>query len=524
MDTYRAKPLSEGRSPEISGKLLIEEGTMVEKLVDLMVSPARAGECIIRQVPKQIVRQVKVSVEVARCYINPFKWGRCWRDVFKDVTETILEPVRECGPDVAEVWTKQLQPVPELHERLFPTSIWVNHDLHLTDLTMLASGNRISMVGDLKLDVGIDLKQGALGASMTVKGALRCASELTLKLDADINVTPAAALEVTIADVKLDWRKACITGAVEAFDAASFLNPTLLLGSRGLGDLLSSVLRKELNRAIQEGAADDLNFRDDLIRATPKIREAHAIGDQLWLEVNPIKIVVSNVRGSGEGTANALTIDAGFVGRPRITSGPRPATGPDQPIPFELSTGPTNITLAVEGFVPLAAAQERVAVALRKALDDNFIGQPYTTGGVDLYQSGERLVVGVEIRNRSSERILGTVYLWARPQLSDDRRAIQLKDVGFDVSSRNVLATTAAGLLDGLIEKTIADQEIPIGGAIDKLLQQNSAFSADINIGLLRGSATTITPAAIWVADGALRALVVARGEARIDLKAPRLN
>lgn len=524
LDAYRDKPLSEGRSPEMSAKLLIEEGTIVEKLVDVLVQPARAGECIVRQVPKQIVRRVKVGVEAYGCALTPWRWGNCWRDVFRDVTETITEPVRECGPNVAAIWTKQLQPVLEIHERLFPTSIWINHDLHLAGLKMVASGNRISLVGDLKLDVAIDLRQGALGARMTVKGALKCDSELTLKLDADVNVTPDAALDVKIANVNLDWRKACIPGAVEAFDAVSLLNPTLLLGSRVLGDGLNSLLRKELNRTIQEGAADDLNFRDDLIRVTPRIREAQPIGELLWLEINPSKIVVSDVRGSGDGVANALTIDAGFVGRPRITAGsrPRPTTGPA--LPFALSAGPSGISLAVEGAVPLAEAASRVASTLRKAIDDKFTSQPYTTGDVDLYQSGDRLVFGVAVHKRSSGTRAGIVYLWARPELSEDRRAIRFRDVGFDVNSRNVLAKGAAWLLDGAVEKAIGDQSVSIGGALDKLVAQNSAFSADINIGQLRGAVFSIAPVAIWVSDGALRALVTAKGDASITLKAPRLN
>lgn len=524
MEAYRSRPLSEGRSPEISAKLLIDEGTVVEKMVDILVAPARPGECIIRQVPKQIVRRMKVGVEAYGCALKPWKWGNCWRDVIRDVTETVLEPVKECSQAVAELWRKELQPVLEVHERLFPTSIWVNHGLHLMGMEMAASGNRISLVGDLRLNVGVDMRQGALGARMTVKGALACESELTLKLDADVHITPEATLDVRIAKVDLDWRKACIPGAVEAFDLASLLNPTLLVGSRALGAGLNSVLRKELNRAIQENAADDLNFRDDLIRVTPRLREAHPIGDQLWLEVKPSKIVVSDVRGEGAGTANALTIDAGFVGRPLITAGSRPTPAPGGQIPFELSSGPTGIAIAVEGAVPLAQAQGQVSSALRKAVDERFAGQPFTTGQVELYQSGEKLVAGVDIQNRSSGKTLGTVYLWATPALSDDRRSIRLSDVGFDVASRNVLVKSAAWLLDGLVEKTISDQSIAIGGALDKLLQQNGAFSADINVGLLRGSAATLEPGAIWVGGDSLRAVLIARGEARIDLKAPRLN
>jgi hypothetical protein len=524
MNTYREKPLAEGRSPEISAKLLVDERVTVERAVEILISPAVPASCVIKRVPRTIKTTIKVGVESYGCALTPWRWGKCWKDVFREVDQTVFDDVKECVEEQIAKYKTMMQPVIEIKEAVFPTSMWIDHDLLLRDLKITAQGKRLDIVGDLRLEVALDVKQGVLGANMTIKGALKCDTDLTLKAGAEVEITPEASLKVVLKDLDLDWRKACVPGAVEAIDIALLTNPVLLAQSKIIGELLNKILVSELNKVIRKSTEDDLNFRDDLLALAPKIRQPVAVGDDLWLEIRPKQIFISQLRSGGSGADNALIVDAGFIATPQLTYGKKPQDQPGGEIPFAIGQGPASFEIAARGGVSLRDAQTRVADELRGVVDQKFANQPYTVGTVELYQSGERLVVGVEFVKRSSKKRAGIAYVWTRPRLLEDGQTIAFEQAEVDVETKNKLAKAAAWLLDGEIERRIGALRLDVGGPLRKLHEQNRSFSADVGIGTIVGTIAAVEPKGVWLADGSLNVWALAKGTAQIEVRAPNVT
>jgi hypothetical protein len=114
MNTYREKPLAEGRSPEISAKLLVDERVTVERAVEILISPAVPASCVIKRVPRTIKTTIKVGVESYGCALTPWRWGKCWKDVFREVDQTVFDDVKECVEEQIAKYKTMMQPVIEI--------------------------------------------------------------------------------------------------------------------------------------------------------------------------------------------------------------------------------------------------------------------------------------------------------------------------------------------------------------------------------------------------------------------------
>jgi hypothetical protein len=125
---FNSAPVFQGRTPELNAKLVVEEPITVERAEQVLVTAAVPGYCVIKKVPRTIVEHVKVGVETVKCALTPWKWGNCARDVFRDVTRTVWDDVKECVADQAAVFKTVMKPVIELKENLLPTSVWINYE------------------------------------------------------------------------------------------------------------------------------------------------------------------------------------------------------------------------------------------------------------------------------------------------------------------------------------------------------------------------------------------------------------
>lgn len=524
MDTYRKKTLAAGATGELSADMIFEERTTVEKLVDIVIKPAEAGFCLTKKVPETVVEQVKVGVEGYSCALTPWRWGRCWRDVFNDVTKTVWKDVTECVPAVAEVIKQEMRPVIDIKEAILPTKVKLNYEALLRDLVIEADGNTLKIVGDVHLNGWLDLTQGLLRESLTVKGALRCDSEITVTSKASVSLTENASIDAKVDDFSLDWRKLCVPGAVQAIDVVALTNPVLLIQLKGLSALLKNAIIAQLNNTVRKKSDDELNFHDDLLQATTKMQEALPIGEKAWLAINPKRVIISQLRSGGVGAANALIIDAGFAAEPKIVFADKPPRMLSGSIPFSTTTGPQGFALAIVGAVNLDEARGRIATEISKLLDERFDSQPLKATGVDLYQSGTKLVIGIQFSTKSNSKVLGTAYLWATPTVTDFGQAIRFDEVSFDVETKNVLAKAASWILNGAVEKTLSETKIDIGSPTRKFIEQNKAISTDVGFGTVTLTLREFSPKAVWLADGELRAWGLAKGTGAVELRAPALN
>lgn len=464
---YRNMPLAEGVSKEISAKLLVEEKTTIQKAVDYVVTPYKAAGCItknvVTQCPKQVVHNIK-----ERC----FKHLRPW-DCFKTVVVTEMVPcaheVQECWPEVKEVINSRLEPVIDLKEKIIPTSIWVHHALRLTGAQITAIDGGINVTGRFKIAFWIDVKQGILSESVTVKGALKCESEFKVDVTAKAPVTSTPSIDLELTDFKFDLEKLCFPGAVEVGEFW-LSTPGTYVTKELLGPPIKKALVKVLNEQLHNTVSNDLDFKDEMSKLWSSGEAPIKLGSDLWLQISPNKIWLSQFKAAGTGDANELLLNVGIGARPTVVLATTAPEATHQDVLIGLRNDLNNqFYLSARGTVPLPQAQERLEAVVDQALRDKLHGN-LVQRGVRVYQSGDHLVLALTLATSPEAKPLGTVYLSAEPYVDEGDRTVRLRNVVFDVDSKRVLVKTASWLLSGSLEKLIESNAIfEYGGTLHKL-------------------------------------------------------
>lgn len=507
------KPLFAGKTDEISAKLLVDED-IPAIMEDVVVTPFKAAGCVttqvIRQCPQNTVRRIKESCLKG---FPPKPW-----DCFRDITVTIMAPcaqdVTECWPEVKEVIESRVKIAAYVKEQTLPTSVWINYSGRLAGLDLEASGKSIAINARIDTTVSVDIKQGILGASMKVKGALKCDATFTVMATIDTTITPEAAIDLRVTKFDLDANRLCVPGAVELADL-SMLNLSRLLRKEVFMRLLEKPLLKFINKKLKSEVADDLNFRDEMNRLGVSLRDPIDLKNKAWLLVNPKRLVVTQFSGSGTGAENELALNVAFEAKPEIVFDHKPeSSAGEQTLEFNVAEKlGSGIHLIAKGSVDLDTATNMLKTELDKTLNEKFPNSPYTLGKVGMYQSGEKFVISLSFVKRGETEEKGTIYLLAVPHLNVATSTLRVRDVEFDLSSKNAVAKAAAWLLSGEIEKAIQDKaKWSYEGDLKRLQSDIGVIRSSSKAGSFEGQVDEINPRAIWISDNSLNLIAEASG------------
>jgi Domain of unknown function (DUF4403) len=514
---YANEPLGSGRSDEISGKLFLNEKTTVQKAVDVVVTPFKAAGCLTENVASQCVQNT--TRRIWENCLRRLRLDRCFRDVVETTTVPCRREVETCWPEVKEIVESQLQLSTEIHEELFPTSFWMNHKVVLHGVDIEANGQNLHLSAKIGVNVLIDVKQGILSESVTVKGALAC--DMSTQIDADFstNVTNAPSVEVKAEDFNIGIDKLCVPGAVELADLA-MINPGTIIQKKLIEDTLKPIILKELNKQLNKSTADSLNFADDLDVIGQDARKPIKLGDDLWLSINPEVLTLSQFGSSGSGADNKLVLQVGLRAKPAVQLGPEPAPSQGGKLPVKIAAKVLpSFTLGAGGAVNLESAAAKLLKEMQAFLDKEYSDILVTVGDIDLYQSGDRLALALTFVQRSGGKEEGKLYILARPYLDVAAMEVRLADVDFDADSKRVAVKVIAKFADSVLEDFIEDKaRFSYGGELAKLQAEVAKFESTDKITTITGTIDTIDPKDIWVQDQDLRLWAEVKGSVTLTI------
>jgi hypothetical protein len=535
---YATEPLYNGETSWVNEHLQVTRKSIEQKLIDVVVTPAKAAECVVTKVPSQCVERVWQGCVK---HFNLFKCLGGW----VNVQVGCLVDVQQCTPEVAAVIESQLATVNVLKDEIAPTELRIRYELKLLSADVEALDGGLKVKAGVRINLAADVKQWLLGTDVTVKGALACSSDFGASATAKAAVNAGPTIDLTITDLGFDVDKLCIPGAVQLANLA-LANPTTYVTKELLGPVLRKALINAVNKQLDNQLSDSLQFQNKIAKAADQIREPIRLGTRdLWLSVNPRKAWVSQLTATGTGEANRLVARVAIAASPEVSFGEKPKPS-DIPNPLPVDVGDDighEFTLAARGSLQLKAAGDLVTSAVQKALDGKYANAPLIAGAARVYQSGARFVVAITFLKRADRNEIGTVYLAAAPTLDRETLTVQLTDVQFDVDSRRVLLKSADWLLSGVIERAI-EQEVrfryggllvevekaagarptdpPETGSIATdamLIQQSGEYHYQGKDITLVGKLLSVDVSRIWVADDALHVSAIATGRVDLDLR-----
>ena len=154
------------------------------------------------------------------------------------------------------------------------------------------------------------------------------------------------------------------------------------------------------------------------------------------------------------------------------------------------------------------------------------VGQKFEQGGktvvvedLHLYGQGEKMVIDTKM----SGSLNGNIYLIGTPFFNATERTIEMKDLDFELKSKNFLAKSAAWLFHrGIAKKMQAAIKIPIGDkmeAMQALAQEKLTNYVISNSISLRGTLTHVSIDGIHLTTGSIRVLINSTGKLSMAVK-----
>jgi Domain of unknown function (DUF4403) len=294
----------------------------------------------------------------------------------------------------------------------------------------------------------------------------------------------------------------------------------------GIDIPITSIVSRKLNqnlgalsKAIDDNIRQNLDLKPYIQQAWNMIREPRLLSEEYrtWLLITPSQILMTPFVLKPDG----LKANIGLQGFTQTLTGEKPTVAPLPILPLTISN---KITQGfVIGIISNIPYKEATALASTK-----FVGQKFDfkeskyqieVTNIEIYGQNDKLVIVAGVKGS----LKGTIYLKGVPIFDPNTRKLSLKNVDFDLETRNLLFKTASWLLQSRFAKEIEEQfAFEMGSQLDEMqteiqkLLTNHVISKGIT---LNGKLIGLSPDQVYLTPEALLAVTFAKGDLQVKIK-----
>ncbi|WP_020598978.1 DUF4403 family protein [Spirosoma panaciterrae] len=278
-----------------------------------------------------------------------------------------------------------------------------------------------------------------------------------------------------------------------------------------------------ITKTLDQQIRRNVDLRTPVLKAWNTLREPYLLSEKYrtYLQVVPKRVLITPLRFEGR----LIRATIGIEGYTLTSTGARPDVRPVVSLP--------NLTVVsqVKDDFQIGLLSEASYPEVARIAAEEFVGKSFsfsndryhiTITGMDLYGQNEHLIIKAGLKGT----INGDIYLRGRPYYEPKDQTISLKDLQYDLDTKNILAQSASWLLKGTFARTLEKQlTIPVGSQLtdmQKLLQQQLTNNQLAKGVVMNGHIDEIKPDQVYLTPTAMLAVVNARG--RIDIKVDGLQ
>ncbi|MCX6247329.1 MAG: DUF4403 family protein [Bacteroidetes bacterium] len=286
-----------------------------------------------------------------------------------------------------------------------------------------------------------------------------------------------------------------------------------------ISDLLLASNQKNINSQIDKAFQSALNLKASFQPVWNSLQVPFKLSDEypLWAKITPLEISTVPLQGS----SNVIHHTLGIKAYTELFYGSEPAyqvneTIPDLKITSRLDND-FNISLALD--VPINEINEIASKQL--------VGYKYREGkylvevrDVFLFGSGDKLVVALNIDGS----IQGTIYLSGKPYYDRDSSSLKVRDLDFDIRTKNVLVKSASWLLHQNLIQTLSQQlSFPVGEQLQSARNQLQGYldrNKKMEYFTISGTIDKPEIGDILITRQSIKAMIIFRGKINVTIEA----
>jgi hypothetical protein len=319
--------------------------------------------------------------------------------------------------------------------------IYEDTNLRDDDLALRATKVRdieISIEGQTlfyKVPLDIWVKKGLKIASLEASGAIALEFKTSFHINPDWELVTATELK------GFQWQQKPVLKMGFADLPIQFIANTILNRSKGT---ITQAIDKEIGSAI--------NLRERVETTWKQIQQPMLVSQEFksWVLLNPQRLMLSPFRMHSDTIESHIQIEAA----PAVVLGDQPAAPLAKPLPgftySDFGTGDFNVNIST-----MLTFGELERIARTNLVGDTFSSgkNKVTVQDIKLYGQGNNLVVDARVAGSFK----GDVYLIGQPVYDPQRNTVDIHDLDFEVSTKNVLHKSASWLFRGALKNKIRE-------------------------------------------------------------------
>jgi hypothetical protein len=319
-----------------------------------------------------------------------------------------------------------------------------------------------------------------------------------------------------------DWTISTITSS-DGYDWVTTpvlqLAPGITIPLPFISDILMQANETDINKNIDKAFQSSFDLKSNLAQIWNKIQIPIKLSDQfpLWAKITPLEISMVPIQGS----VNILHHTVGIKANTELFYGDEPAYH------LNLNIPDLKITTRLDNDFRISLGLDVPFPSINEIAKQQLVGYQYTQGNyrvevkdIYLYGSGDKLVVALNIAGTTK----GTIYLAGKPYFDKASSSLRIKDLDFDIRTKNVLIRSASWILHHDLLQTLGKK---LSFSIDDQLksaqnQLQSFLDGNKKVQYFGISGTIDKPEIgdIFITQESVKAVIIFTGRINISLEA----
>jgi hypothetical protein len=376
----------------------------------------------------------------------------------------------------------------------------------MSDIKLTMDGNQLLYQVPLSVWIKKKFEIGAFGIG--VSDTREVTGNVILKFRTRINIQKDWSISTLTSSDGYDW----VTTPVLQ------LAPGISIPLPFISDLLMSANEKDINKSIDKAFQSSFDLKSNLAQIWNKIQEPIKLSDEypLWAKITPLEISMVPLQGS----LNILHHTIGIKANTELFYGDEPGYHLDVNIPDLKITSRLDNDFRVS--LGLDVPFPRINEIAKQQLD----GYHYTQGkylvevkDIYLYGSGDKIVVALNITGT----IKGTIYLSGKPWYDKETSSLKVKDLDFDIRTKNVLIKSASWILHQNLLQTLSQKlSFSIGDQLTSAQSQLQSYldsNKKVQYFGISGIIDKPQIGDILITQQSVKAVILFTGRIRIELE-----
>lgn len=309
----------------------------------------------------------------------------------------------------------------------------------LNNFSFSINGNELSYRLPLKLWIKTGFKIDKFG--ITVSDYREFNGAIVLNYKTQININPDFTLTTKTTSNGFEWIE----------------TPTIKIAGRDISvkfvaDIILKAGNKMINKEIDEAITKYIDLRKYMQEVWTMVQKPVEVNKEynLWLKINPSEIYSTPIIGNNNKINFGIALKSV---NEIIMSQETPAYSVNSKLPqlgFKNSLDP-YFSLFVNTAITFSKANELLQKEI-SGKEFSFGKRKIKIEKINIYGSNDKFVVALT----SSGSFKGEFFLSGKPVYNDENKSIEIKELDFDINTKNTLIKTADWLLHGGLIKIIA--------------------------------------------------------------------